>query len=172
MKNLNKLMITGFSGFLLMTCTACINSEAAQSQEVDLKKNEQLKERVFQQILNDEELFTEFTGKMRENRQAMEWMRENRPLMQRFYSGSDMRDMMRRHPEMRQPMMQNMIEMMDRDTARTKQDTLMRNMEDKMRQQIMEEVARMMEGDTMMQNRMRHMMQRQHMRNSNDNKNK
>ena len=57
---------------------------------------------------------------------------------------------MRRNPEMRQQMMQNMMEMLGNDTIM-------------MRREIMENLMRMMEQDTVMQNRMRDMMQRNHM---------
>lgn len=152
MKNLNRAVIASFS-VLLMTFIACNNSKGAQSQEVDLKKDDELKENVFEQILNDEELFTDFTSKMRENRQAMEWMRENRPMMQGFYSGNQMRDMMRRNPEMRPQMMQNMMEMMGNDSVMMRPNP-------EMRRQMMQNMMRMMEQDTVMQNRMREMMQK------------
>lgn len=158
MRNLNKLIITAFSGLLLMTCIACNNSETASFQEIDLKRNEQLKERVFEQILNDEELFNDFTGKMRENSQAMQWMRENRPMMQNFYGGKQMQDMMRRNPEMRENMMQNMMRMMERDTTR---------MNPEMREQMLENMMRMMARDTVMQNRRQQMMQGKHMMRNN-----
>lgn len=183
MKNLNKLIITAFSGLLLMTCTACNNSEAASFQEVDLKKNEQLKEKVFKQILNDEELFTDFISKMREERQAMQWMRKNQPMMQDFYGRRQMQDMMRMHPEMRQNMMQNMMQMMERDTAfmpRTPQmrQQMMQNMlkmmerdttrmNPEMREQMLEHMKRMMARDTVMQNRMHQMMQGNNMMRNN-----
>ncbi|SFN50488.1 hypothetical protein [Salegentibacter flavus] len=58
MNNLNLAVTTSFGALLLLVFVACNTSEAAQSQEVD-QKNEQLTERVFEQILNDEKLFTE-----------------------------------------------------------------------------------------------------------------
>ena len=158
MKNSGKVIITAFSGLLLMTSMACNNSEAASFQEIDLKRNEQLKERVFEQILSDEELFSDFTGKMRENSQAMQWMRENRPMMQNFYGGKQIQDMMRRNPEMRQQIMQNMLRMMERDTAR---------MNPEMREQMLENMRRMMARDTVMQNRMHQMMQGNNMMRNN-----
>lgn len=179
MKNLKRLIITAFSGLLFIAFTGCNNSEAASSQEVDLKKNEQLKERVFEQILNDEELFTDFTKKMRADRQAMQWMQENRPMMQEFYGRRQMQDMMRRNPEMRrnmmqmmqsdttfmprtpqmrQQMMQNMMRMMEKDTSR---------MNPEIREQMLENMRRMMERDTVMQNRMQQMMQGNHMMRNN-----
>lgn len=180
MKN---LMITAFSVLLLMTFTACNNSEASTFQEVDLKRNEQLKAKVFEQILNDEELFTEFISKMREERQAMLWFRKNQPMMQDFYGRSQMRDMMRQNPEMRQNMMQNLMLMMERDSSFMPGTPQMRGqmmqnmlrmmerdtnrMNPEMREQMLEQMRRMMAQDTVMQNRMRKMMQgNQMMRNN------
>lgn len=160
MKNLNQIVIASLSILLLMVVTSCNNSTAAQSQEVHLKKNEQLKERVFEQIMSDEELLTEFLNEMHEDRQAMEWMRGNQPMVQSVYGGNNMRNMMRQNPEMRQQMMQNMMEMMDNDTT-------MRP-DPEMRRKMMQSMMRMMEQDTAMQNRMREMMQRHRMRENNN----
>ncbi len=143
MKNLNQTVIFTFIGLLLMASIACDNSR--ETEEVDLKENEELKENVFNQILNDEELFTEFTTEMRENRLAM----------RRFSSGGHMREMMRGNPEMHQQMMQNMTEMMENDT------TMRPNPE--MRRQMMQNMMRIMKQDTAMQNRMRQMMHEQNM---------
>ncbi|MGM1057441.1 MAG: hypothetical protein ACQEWG_16265 [Bacteroidota bacterium] len=183
MKNLGKVIITAFSGLLLMISMACNNSKAASFQEIDLKRNEQLKERVFEQILSDEELFSDFTGKMRENSQAMQWMRENRPMMQNFYGGKQMQDMIRRNPEMRQNMMQNMMQLMERDTTFMPRNPEMRQqmmqnmlrmmerdttrMNPEMREQMLENMRRMMARDTVMQNRMHQMMQGNNMMRNN-----
>lgn len=183
MKNLNKLIVAAFSGLLLMTCVSCGNSEAASYQEIDLKKNEQLKEKVFEQILNDEELFNDFTSKMRGNSQSMQWMRENRPMMQNFYDGKQMQNMMRRNPEMRQKMMQNMMQMMESDTTFMPRNPQMRQqmmqnmlkmmerdttrMNPEMREQMLEHMRRIMARDTVMQNRMHQMMQGNHMMRNN-----
>ncbi len=183
MKNLNNLMIAAWIGLLLMTGTACNNSESAIFQEVDLKKNEELRAKVFQQILNDEELFTDFISKMREERQAMLWLRKNQPMMQDFYGRRQLWDMMRENPEMRQNMVQNLMQMMERDTSfmpRTPQmsQEMMRNMlrmmerdtnrmNPEIREQMLEHMRKMMVRDTMMHNRMRQMMQGNHtMRNN------
>lgn len=139
-------MIIAFcSGLVMVSILACNNSEAAQTQEVDLKENEQLKEKVFDQILNDDELRTEFTSRMR----------QNRSMMQRLYSGNQMREMMRSNPEMRQQMMRNMMEIMG--------DSTMVRPDPAMRRQMMQNMMNIMERDTAMQNRMREMMQRHHM---------
>lgn len=140
-----------FTGLLLITFFACNNPD----DDIDLKNNEEAKEKAFEQILNDEELFTEFTGRMRENRQAMEWMRENRPMMRGFYERGQMREMMRQNPEMRQQMMENMMEMMENDTTMRPYP--------QMRRQMMQHMMRMMERDTAMQQRMREMMQNHQM---------
>lgn len=183
MKNLKNLLIPGFSGLLLITCIACNNPEASASQEVDLKGNEQLKERIFEQILHDEELFTDFTRQMREDRKAMQWMRENRPMMQDFYGGKQMQDMMHGNPEMRQYMIENMMQMMEMDTTFMPQNREMRQqmrqnlwrmmerdtsrMNPQMREQMLEYMRRMMVRDTMMQNQMHQMMRGNNMMRNN-----
>ena len=183
MKNLNKLIIFAFTGSLLMTFMACNNSDAASFQEIDLKKNEQLKEKVFEQILNDEELFRDFTMKMRENGQSMQWMRENRPMMQDFYGSRQMQDMMRWNPDIRHNMLQNMMQMMERDTAfmsrnpemsQQMMQNLLKMMErdpnrinPAMRQQLLEHMRKMMEQDTVLQTQMQQMMEGNHMMRNN-----
>ena len=181
MKILNNVLITGFTGLLLITCIACNNPEA--SQEVDLKENEKLKEEVFEQILNDEKLFMDFTRTMREDRKAMQWMRENQPMMQDFYGGKEMQDMMRGNPEMRQYMMENMMQMMMMDTTVMPRNKEMRQqmrqnswsmmerdtsrMNPEMREQMLEYMRRMMVRDTLMQNQMHQMMRGNNMMRNN-----
>lgn len=41
-------------------------------QDVDLKENEEAREDVYQQILNDDQLFAEFMSEMRESPRSME----------------------------------------------------------------------------------------------------
>lgn len=175
MKNLSNVLITGFVGLLLITSIAC-------NREVDLKENEQLKEEVFGQILNDEELFMDFTRTMREDGNAMQWMRENQPMMQDFYGGKEMQNMMRGNPEMRQHMMDNMMQMM-MDTTFMPSNNQMRQqmrqnlwrmmerdtsrMNPEMREQMLEYMRRMMVQDTIMQNQMQQMMRGSNMMRNN-----
>lgn len=175
MKNLSNVLFTGFGVFLLITSIAC-------NKEVDLKENEQLKEEVFEQILNDEELFMDFTRTMREDGNAMQWMRENQSMMQDFYGGKEMQNMMRGNPEMRQNMMENIMQMM-MDTAFMPSNNQMRHqmrqnlwrmmerdtsrMNPEMREQMLEYMRRMMVRDTIMQNQMQQMMRGSNMMRNN-----
>ena len=68
--------------------------------EVDLLHNEEQREQVFNQILNEEKLFREFMNRLAGHPKGMKMMRENR--MQ----------MMREHLEMREETMEEMMQMM------------------------------------------------------------
>ena len=138
MKNTNSKMATVFVVLLLTIMFASCKTD---KDEIVLSENEELREDVYQQILNDKKIFDEFMDEMRENEQSMGWMMENRPMMQRAYGNPQMNDMMRSFPDMRHSMMQSMMNMMQQDTA------------------IFNQMHRMMEQDTMMYNRMQMMMQ-------------
>ncbi len=108
----------------------------ASAQQVDLKQNEQLKNDVYQQILNDSSLFNDFINEMRQNEQSMEWMRANRLMMGRMYNQGQMQRMMQNNPEMRQQMMRNMKNMMKKDSAMHRQMHNMMYEDPEMRRQM------------------------------------
>ncbi|WP_029037390.1 hypothetical protein [Salinimicrobium xinjiangense] len=139
-----------FTGlFLLFLFTSCDNDDRV----VNLSENPEAREGVYEQILNDEQLFGEFMNELRENKRSMEWMDNNRPMMNRMYGGERMHNMMRRNPQMRDSMMQGMFNSMERDTS-------MRTTP-QMRQRMLQHMNIMMQRDTAFARRLRQMVQQQ-----------
>ena len=83
--------LLAFSGLLPMSCTI------KNSREVDLKKDEELREVIFNQIINDQELFNEFMIASMENQNTMHWMMDNQTFMHSMFSGRNFNYMMT-HP--------------------------------------------------------------------------
>ncbi|MFD2519203.1 hypothetical protein [Salinimicrobium flavum] len=132
------LLMTGF--------VACDNDDG-----VNLTENPEAREDVYQQILNDEEMFTEFMTEMRESPKSMEWMRANRPMMRNMYGRQQMQSMMKTNPGMMDTVMQEMM-MVEWDTTRMQRNP-------QMRQLMIQRMRILMERDTAMAREMHEMMQ-------------
>lgn len=126
------LFIFLFAGFFL----ACEGE-----QGVDLKEDEAVRQDVYNQILNDEELFNEFIDQMRNSSRSMDWMRANRPMMRNMYSHRQVQAMMQQDPEVLDTLIEGMMSNMQRDTTR-------------MHQRMRQNWFRMMERDTVMYRQM------------------
>lgn len=138
-------IILGLLGLLILT--------ACGDEEIDLNENPEQKNEVFTQIINDEELFTEFMDEMRGNENTMNWMRNHRGMMRNFYGRKQVNHMMRNRPEVMDSVMQGMIMYYDQDSSMQKSP----QWRTRMRQHMM----LMMERDTAMYNQMQqHMHQR------------
>lgn len=106
-------------GLAAIIITAFTGSVDTGTQEIDLLRNEQQREQAFNQILNDNQLFSEFMNRMNDHPDGMKMMRENmmqmieeHPSMIEEMMGN-MMQMMEEHPSMREKMMENMMQMMD-----------------------------------------------------------
>lgn len=166
-----------------LATTACNDNDDREVGDIDLRENKVQRQEVYSQILNDQDLFTEFMEEIRQNRQSMLRMGTSRPMMQHFYGRDQMRSMMRRDPLLRQELMRNMMTIMEKDTLMMTGDTTMtremiQNMETmmqqdslvqermlqrlrenpQMRQNMMRNLMIMVQKDSMMHNRMRQMM--------------
>ncbi len=147
MRNLKIRLSTALSMLLMMALfTSCENDRS-----VNLAENEEQREEVYQQILNDQELFNEFMAEMRENRGSMDMMRQNRPMMRNMYGRQQMQNMMKNNPEMMDSMRMNMMTMIE-------QDTTMELTEAK-RQRMVQHMTRMMERDSALHARVKERMQ-------------
>lgn len=124
---------------------------ACEEERIDLKENTEQRNEVFNQILEDEELFTQFMDEMRGNENTMDWMRNHRGMMRNFYGKKQVTHMMRNKPEVMDSVMQGMIMFYDRDTT-MQGSPEWRN---RMRQHMMI----MMERDTVMYKQMQEQMQ-------------
>lgn len=144
-----KACISKISAFLVFTFffASCDNDV----EVANLSENPEAREDVYEQILNDEQLFGEFMNELRENRQSMEWMDSNRPMMNRLYGGERMHNMMRRNPQMRDSMMQGMFSSMERDTTMRATP--------QMQERMLQHMRIMMERDSSFARQLRQMVQ-------------
>lgn len=129
--------------FSLLSCDS--------DNRIDLTEDPEERQEVYQQILNNEQLFTEFINEMRENDQSMQWMHSNRPMMRNIYGRRHMQQVMANHPEVIDTMMMQGM-MMQRDTS-----IYRRNPE--MQRRMIEHMTIMMEQDTSMYRQMQERMQ-------------
>lgn len=114
---------------------------------IDLAEDPEERQEVYQQILSDEQLFTEFIDEMRQNDRSMEWMRASRPMMRNMYGRQHMQQVMANHPEVIDTMMMQGMMMMQTDTTMFR-----RNPE--MRRRMMQNMMLMMQRDTSMYRQM------------------
>ncbi len=131
---------------LCMLFVAAFVSCDDEEEEIDLTENEMQKQEVFNQILNDEELFTEFMTRVRDNEQMLRNMYTREQVEAMMMADPEVIDVvltdihsimiedttLLRNPERRERMMQNMTTMMERDTA------MYREMQQRMQQRQVE----------------------------------
>lgn len=94
--------------------TSCSNTN---NSRIDLSSSEQQKEEAFNQILNNQVLLNEFMNKMMEHNNSMNWMMENGQFMNHMFNPENLDRMRQHNPEMDNQMMDNMMNMMQRDTS-------------------------------------------------------
>ena len=93
----------------------------------DISKNDALKEKVFNQILNNNDLFNEFMNRMMQSSQSMGWMMNNQNMMKWLFSDSSLNSFMH-HGNMSYGMMQNMMNVIHSDSLLSNQwQTMMNN---------------------------------------------
>jgi hypothetical protein len=105
-------LITG-----LLFTALFISCDPVQNKDVNLSENEDLRYDVYQQILNDEQLFSEFMTEMSQNENAMETMMAEQPMREMFYGRQQILDMMGSNPEIRENILQGVMDMMRKDSA-------------------------------------------------------
>ncbi len=116
MKTKKKMNFWAFSLALMMVILVSSCSDMNNSK-IDLSANEQQKEEAFNQILNNQELMNDFMNEMMTQPTSMSWMMENGKFMNHMFNQDNL-DYMRKHnPEIDNHMMNNMMDMMDRDTS-------------------------------------------------------
>lgn len=116
---------------VLFAITILFVSCEEQEQVIDLSENPEKREEIYQQILNDDDLLTEFMNEMRKNplmmrnlytREQVEATMMADPVvmdsvLMGMYRVIEQDSMLLRNPERRERMMQNMTNMMSRDTS-------------------------------------------------------
>lgn len=112
-----KSTIVFFLSLLLVLAITSFVTEPGKTDSKDLTKNPELKNDVYNQILNNKELFTEFMNDMMQNSRSMEWMMDNGGMMNYMFSGDHLGYMMRHNSGMNQMMMQNMMHTIASDST-------------------------------------------------------
>lgn len=118
MKRINQIFMSILMGLLFTTLIiSCSNTGDSSSDDIDLTSDNQLKEQVFDQILNNQDLLNDLMNQMMQNQQSMQWMMGNSQMMQYMYNPQHMQYMMQQNQGMRQHMMQSWMNTMKQDTS-------------------------------------------------------
>jgi hypothetical protein len=105
--------------FAVFFFSGCSNQQSAK--KVDLSKNVALKNEVYLQILNNNDLFNEFMTQMMGNTNAMNWMMGNQEMMQSVFSKDHLNYMMNHQNKYGYGLMENMMGVIGNDTAMLRQ---------------------------------------------------
>lgn len=142
MKN---VMLNRFAMMGILMLTMLFISCKEREQEINLAENEDQRQEVYQQILGDEELFTEFMTEMHQNKQMMRNMYTREQVKASMMADPEIMDslmlsmhsvimqdsMLLHNPKRRERMMQHMTMMMQMDSS------MMRQMQQRMQERKM-----------------------------------
>lgn len=117
---------------MIFIISSCETNEAIEAD--DLAEEPELRQEVFQAIINDNELLSDFMDQMMENSNAMHQMMMNEKMMQQMFSQENMQMMQNMQPQMMQMMMDHMLQMAGSDS--TLRNNMMNN----------QDMQRMMQG--------------------------
>jgi hypothetical protein len=148
MKTLANFLKAGLGLLSILILLSACDREA----EVNLAEDEELRDDVYQQILNDEELFTEFLNEVRESERPMTWMSEHKPMMRNMFTRNQVRRTMRNDPDVIDSVMQGMMYVMEEDTTMFQRNP-------RMHRRMMQHIMMMMKRDTAMYGQMERMME-------------
>ncbi|MFW5831144.1 MAG: hypothetical protein ACOCVA_02750 [Prolixibacteraceae bacterium] len=99
-----------FTGILFTQCET-------EPKEIDLENNPELREEVFEQILNNREVYKAFVMEMRENTTAMDWTMEDPGFTREMFRKENLQKIRKHNQEMDNQMMDDMITRMEEDTS-------------------------------------------------------
>lgn len=94
--------------FLLLLIISC----SEDSRKIDLVQNNDQRQVVFSQILENREVMTDLMNQIGQNELAMQWMMQDSTLMYQMFTGDNFGYMVSQFPSMRDSMMQNMAGML------------------------------------------------------------
>ena len=92
-----------------------------EPDDIDLENNPELREEVFEEILNNQEVYNEFVEKMRQNTTAMGWTMDNQEFTRDMFREENMKRIREHNPDADRQMMDNMVTRMEEDTAVAKE---------------------------------------------------
>ena len=125
---------------LLLLFSIFTSCDEDEEKVPDLTGNPEAREEIYEQILSDEQLLSEFINDMGENEMAMENFNNNPMMTKRMYGGDRMHRMMRNNPQMRDSMMQGIMMGMERDTTHRPTP--------QMRERMLQHIQMMMQRDS------------------------
>jgi len=112
------------SALLMMTASSCNNQEDAT---INLRENEDQKEEVFDQILNDDVLFNDFINSMMLEDNTMQWMMEDGEFMHHMFSGDRIDYMMQHNRWFNSDSMRNIMQEYYNDSTMMHHEGMMHN---------------------------------------------
>lgn len=107
---LNRYYVLVLTAILPLGCTI------QDTKEVDLNKDKDLREIVYNQIINNQELFNEFMLDAMENQNAMHWMMDNETFMHDMFSSENFDYMMKHRSGMANYMMEEFYDNISNDS--------------------------------------------------------
>lgn len=117
-KSLKSKIVFFLSVIIVISITGFV-ANTDKNKSIDPTKNTELKKDVFNQIINNSELFTEFMNDIMQSSQSMQWMMNNEGMVKYMFSGDHLGYMMHHNPGMNQMMMRNMMNTIQADSTYT-----------------------------------------------------
>lgn len=102
---------------LLTIATGITSCSDGGSSKINLAENEQQKEEVFGQIMDNDQVFNEFMNQMMEDTETMHRMMENQQLMNHMFRDENLNYIMEHNEGMDRHMMEGMRNMMNRNPS-------------------------------------------------------
>lgn len=130
MKNVLKKVKTTFkpAAVILLLLTLINMNAGIKSDKVDLTKDKELRNEVFNQILSNSELFNEFMIDLMNNRQSMNWMMQNGNMMSAIFDEDNLQYIMHHDTYMSNHMFNHMMMAAQNDsTLRKEWNDMMNN---------------------------------------------
>ncbi len=106
-KNKGSLFRTTFILFLILTLGSI--SAGVGKDNIDLTKDNELRNEVFQQIISNKDLLYKFMNSMMNNQQSMYWMMENGGMMQQMFNQNNLQYIMSHNMNMSNYMFNHMM---------------------------------------------------------------
>lgn len=103
--------------FTIVVITYGCRNHYSNSKKYDLSDNTELKNKVFDQIASNRDLFNEFMNKMMENGQVKDWTLENRSIVQLMFNSDNLHFIMKNDDALSSYMLENMMKAIQQDSA-------------------------------------------------------
>lgn len=108
-----------------MAFVVLYSCNTANTGSINLKEDTVQRKEVFDQILNNRELTSEFMNQMMQNAQTMNWMMEDEAFMQHMFNEDNMNYMMQHNGHFNSDSMFNMMKRYHNDSSIMYDDDMM-----------------------------------------------